>query len=252
MIRRFLLALACLLVWASPSQAAIACTALTDFQFNSNTGTTITLTLPTTPSAGAFNWVAIYDRSDITTTIVSVNGATNGAYTLDQGPSDNASAARAWTYYFPNAAAVAEVITVTFSGSINSQIVGGWCTGAATSTPKDAGATLSSFVTTTTWTTNNATATVAGAIFGACWTATNSVTWTINDGSTILETGGSGQRIHPFFRVIAAGAVGFNLTPNSSISGSCIVSAFKEPAAASTSCCGFGLPRILTTPGIRE
>lgn len=253
MMRRLLLILACLIFWASPSQAAIACTAETNFAFNAGSSTTATLVFPTSTTAGGFKWVAIQNRTDTSTTIGAgdVDGSVDANWTLDQGPINGQSTnTRIWTYYFPNATAGTETVTATFSGSISWQIVGGWCTGAATSSPKDAEATVSNFVTTDVWTTNTATATTAGAIFGACWTGTNSITWTINDGSTILESGGSGQRTFGFYRVVAAGANGFNLTPSSAIIGSCVVTAFKEPAAASTLCCGVGLPRIVGNPGI--
>lgn len=98
-MRRLLLALACLGLWASPSQAAIACTAETNFAFNAGTGTSATLVFPTSTTAGGFKWVGIQNRSDTSTTINAgdVDGSVDPNWTLDQGPiNDQATNTRAW------------------------------------------------------------------------------------------------------------------------------------------------------------
>lgn len=234
-MKRLLLLLACVMLLSQPVQAAVSCTS-TNFAFNvAGASTTIAVTFPTANSAGDFKFLAVFDRTDETTTISSVVGSVDATgWTVAEGPVDFTNGtARGWTIYRANATAGTEVVTVTFSAAINSQAVGGWCSGVATTTPLDASAAVmhTGGTNTTTWNSNNASATMAGGIIGATFT-NNAVTYTINGaGETQLSCGAAGQRLCVFFEPYASsGSYGFQLTASGTGAiGMFFVDAFKEP-----------------------
>jgi hypothetical protein len=240
-LSRSLVALACLLTWASPSQAAVACSSV-DWAFGiGSASTTVVVTFPSANGAGDFKGLAVFNRSDATTTISTVAGSVDASgWTIRQGPTVPQGGGQVmWWVERENASAGTETVTVTFSGAINSQAVGGWCTGVATASAFDASAAVTNFTASTNWDSNTASATAAGGIFGMTVTGTNSITWTIEGaGESQLNCAGFGQRVCVFFEPYASGgSYGFELTPSSAITGSMFVNAYKEPGGA-PSCTG--------------
>lgn len=122
-----------LLLWAAPAQAVIALGAETA-AVQAETGTTCT-TGALTASVGDLITVTIGARLTETTTISSVSGSLNGAYTQAVSHGGN----RVRIYYFANSAGGSETVTVTMTGTITIGVICGaqrW-TGAATVAPAD-------------------------------------------------------------------------------------------------------------------
>ena len=193
--------------------------------------------LATNVTATATVVVSIHNRTDETTTITSVVGSLNGAYTLAEGPTDHTTATmRMWSYYFLNSAGGAETITVTFSGAINSNIVAGWClddAGAQTFDVDVAGEDgIASHPTDADADSPTLSAAGGGGILG--FIATNNVVTFSADGAgeTNIEGGAGGQRLTAFFEAYASGGTkGFEATGSGNTRIVWHVLAFLTPAA---------------------
>lgn len=227
----------CLTWLASSADAAVACASANWAQNQSSASTTIALTFPSATTAGQTKVIGVFNRSNTTNVISSVVGSVDATgWVVIQGPTtvEAFTDGVMWSIYRPNATAGTETVTITFDGAINAGIVGGSCTGMAAAS-LDASATPTQFVgNTTNWDSNTVSATQAGGIIAFTATGTNSITFTIDGaGESQLNCGTAGQRICAFFEPYAsAGSYGVELTSSSSIQGSILVSAFKEPAAA--------------------
>jgi hypothetical protein len=123
-------AVARLHAWAAPTIGQhAACT-------NSGSGSALTCAIGGSITAGSTLSFIFGDDTTNSRTVSSVSSGTNGAYTAIQGPISAASR-RIWHYYVKNAAAGAESVTVTFSGTGNFTGHILECVGVSTTSPLD-------------------------------------------------------------------------------------------------------------------
>jgi hypothetical protein len=223
---------ATLLLWALPAFATV--TASSSVAIVADTDGDVACTLTSVP-ANSTIVLGILNRTDESTTISTIADDVNGSWALSyvDGPVDStATTFRSWLAYRNGVSAGTTVTTVTFSGSITSNLACGYITSSeGAMTFDDAAVTYQAAGNETSSTSNNADATGAGAIVGLA---------SFQNGQTDPEpTGGAGEdrmnangansRAHLFFEDYASsGAYGFSLTIDSA-APTIIVGAFLEP-----------------------
>lgn len=132
-MRRLLLTLACVLLWASVAQAQITCTADTNFDATgASASATHAITIPGTVSAGDLMVLLTLER-DGGSTISSINGTVSGDWPLTATATGGIISSSTGTggdsryYWLLSPAGGSDVITVTYSASVTARLAGGWC-----------------------------------------------------------------------------------------------------------------------------
>lgn len=206
--------------------------------------TTVQVQIPTDVPSGAAIVLVIHNRTDETTTLSSVADPVNGTWdgsTVRQGPSDNTGGTiRSWIVALLNSAALSgagnRLITITFSGAINSQSCGGWVSSDQGALEFDAVATFAEgTVSSTAWATGTVTTSGAGVTFGLA--ATNNSQAgdpTVGGGDTLLTANSAGQRVFIVGRTHASGNQSYSATLASTSLWNAHALALKEPVASAT------------------
>lgn len=166
MMRRSLLGLLALLLFAEPSYATVTCTAGDFVNNTASASTTLTVTITIPVQTYRRPVININDYSDETTTISSVSSSDGGSWTV-LGPDDMSTGAtgRQWFAYQSTLGGTgSSTITVTFSGSINSSGVAGTCYSDTASLNYTSSAAYAEYTTSSSWTSNSRTSTTTGVV----------------------------------------------------------------------------------------
>ena len=236
MMRRSLLALACLLIWASSAQAAWVCS--TGSVVNIQAGVvSATAVLPTDAPANATKWALFINRSNTTNVLTAVASTADatGWVASPNSPQTIGSTIN-YVYYKVGAAAGADTVTGTWDGVINTQTVTGWCEDDASGDAQtfQGEATITTITSSTAWVSNTLALSASGGIIGLMASSSTWASVTPNSGETYASGNAAGVRAFAFTKASGVATVGMDVTAGTSSTGAIWILGFHNPGAGTT------------------